>query len=228
MSLNARKLPGDAERAELLLLAINDVTARAGITAGLVATNERKDEFLAMLGHELRHPLTPITHAIYLLRLGNPEPATVELLDTIDTQTQTLLRFVNDLLDVARIGRGLIEVRRDRVDLASVIHEATRAVEPLIENRQHKLSLKLPADPVSINGDAGRLKQVITNLLENAAKFTEPGGQITVTLEQRDGSALLRVRDTGIGIARENLERVFEPFTQADALARAAADWGWD
>ena len=215
LSLNARKLPGDAQRAELLLLAITDVTVRAGITAGLVATNERKDEFLAMLGHELRHPLTPITHAVYLLRRGNPEPAIAELLDTIDTQIQTLLRFVNDLLDVARIGRGLIEVRCDPVDLASVVHEATRVVEPLIETRQHTLSVKLTADSVSINGDSERLKQVITNLLENAAKFTEPGGQITVTLEQRHGSALLKVRDTGMGIARENLERVFEPFTQS-------------
>src|SRR4029453_14642559 len=210
MSLNARKLPADAERAELLLLAFNDVTVRAGITAGLVATNERKDEFLAMRGHELPHPLTPMTHAIYLLRRGNPEPAIAELLDTIGTQTQTLLRFVNDLLDVSRIGRGLIEVRRDPVDLASVIREATQVVEPLIETRQQKLSVALPDDPVPVNGDAGRLKQVITNLLENAAKFTEPGGQITVTLGQRDAKVLLRVRDTGIGIARENLQRVFE------------------
>ena len=215
ISLNARKLPGDAERAERLLLAFNDVTVRAGITAGLAATNDRKDEFLAMLGHELRHPLTPITHAVYLLRLGNPEPATAELLDTIDAQSQTLLRFVNDLLDVARIGRGLIEVRRDTVDLASVIREATRVVEPLIEIRQHKLSVRLPAAPVYVKGDSGRLNQVITNLLENAAKFTEPGGQITLTLEQRGESALLSVRDTGIGIARENLEQIFEPFAQA-------------
>jgi two-component system CheB/CheR fusion protein len=222
LSLNARKLPGDPERAELLLLAINDVTVRAGITAGLVATNERKDGFLALLGHELRHPLTPITHAVYLLRRTNPEPAVAELLDTIDTQTHTLLRFVNDLLDVARIGRGLIEVRRDPVDLASVVHEATRVVEPLIESRQHMLSVNQTADSVSIKGDAERLKQVITNLLENAAKFTEPGGQITVTLEQRDGSALLRVHDTGMGIARENLERIFEPFTQSsDSLGNS-------
>jgi two-component system CheB/CheR fusion protein len=226
MSLNARKLPGDAERAELLLLAVNDVTVRAGITAGLVATNERKDEFLAMLGHELRHPLTPITHAIYLLRRGNPEPAIAELLDIIDTQSQTLLRFVNDLLDVARIGRGLIEVRRDPVELASVIREATRLVEPLIETRQHKFSVKLPADPVFVKGDSGRLKQVITNLLENAAKFTEPGGQIMITLESRDGSVLLRVRDTGIGIARENLERVFEPFTQASTSLTGGSGLG--
>jgi two-component system CheB/CheR fusion protein len=223
MSLNARQLPGTADRAELFLLGFNDVTVRAGITAGLVATNERKDEFLAILGHELRHPLTPITHAVYLLRLGHPEPAIAELLDTIDTQTQTLLRFVNDLLDVARIGRGLIEVRRDPVDLASVVREATQVVEPLIESRHHTLSVRLPVAPVHVKGDSGRLNQVITNLLENAVKFTEPGGQITLTLEQRDESAWVRVRDSGIGIARENLERVFEPFTQANgSLARGS------
>ncbi len=220
LSLNARKLPGDAERVELLLLAFSDVTVRAGITAGLVATNERKDEFLAMLGHELRHPLTPITHAIYLLRLANPEPAIAELVDTIDAETHRLLRFVDELLDVARIGRGLIEVRREALDLASVIREAARAVGPLIQAHQHALSLMLPAAPVSVNGDAGRLHQVVTNLLENAAKYTDPGGQITLTLDQRDGEAVLSVRDNGIGIAPENLEHVFEPFKRArSALA---------
>jgi two-component system CheB/CheR fusion protein len=215
LSLNARKLPDDAERAELLLLAINDVTVRAGITASLVASNERKDEFLAMLGHELRHPLTPITHAIYLLRLASPEPAIAELLDTIDTETHRLLRFVDELLDVARIGRGLIEVRREPLDLVSVIGEATRAVQPLIQGRQHRLSVILPAAPVYVKGDAGRLHQVVTNLLENAAKYTDPGGQITLRLEQRDGDAVLSVRDNGIGIAPENLEHVFEPFKRA-------------
>ena len=215
ISLSGRKLPGDAERAELLLVAFNDVTVRAAITAGLVATNERKDEFLATLGHELRHPLTAIAHAIYLLRLGNPEPVTAELLETIDTETHRLVRFVDELLDVARIGRGLIDVRREPVDLVSVINEATRAVQPFIQDRQHALSLILPAAPVHVKGDSGRLHQVIINLLENAAKYTEPGGQITLTLEQRNGHAVLSVRDNGIGIARENLEHIFDPFTQA-------------
>jgi two-component system CheB/CheR fusion protein len=227
MSLNARKLHGDAERAELLLLAFDDITIRAGVTAGLVASNERKDEFLAMLGHELRHPLTPIIHAIYLLRLGHPEPAIAELLDTIDIEAHQLLRIVDDLVDVARIGRGLLEIRREPIDLASVIREATRAIEPFIQTRQHTLSLRLPAPPVYVKGDAGRLNQVITNLLENAAKYTDPGGQITLTLEQRDGDAVLRVRDNGIGIARENLEHVFEPFKrERSALAGGSGGLG--
>jgi two-component system CheB/CheR fusion protein len=213
MALSARKIPGDAARAQLLLLAFDDVTVQANVTAGLVANNARKDEFLAMLGHELRHPLTPITHAIYLLRRGNPEPATAQLLETIDTQTRRLQRFVDELLDVARISRGLIEVRRDSVDLVSVVREAARAIEPLIASRQHKLSLVLPPRPVYVSGDAGRLNQVVMNLLENAAKYTDPGGEIRLALERHDNGVTLSVRDNGIGIAPENLEHVFEPFT---------------
>ena len=121
MSLSARRIPGDTDRAEQLLLMIQDVTARADMTAGLIASGEQKDQFIAMLGHELRHPLTPITHAIYLLRQGHQDPATIELLDTIDTQTQTLLRFVNELLDLSRVSRGLIEIRPERLDLVAVV-----------------------------------------------------------------------------------------------------------
>ena len=185
------------------------------MTAGLVASGERKDQFIAMLGHELRHPLTPITHAIYLLRKGNPDPATLELLDTIDTQTQTLLRFVNELLDLSRISRGLIEIRPERLDFAAVARDAVHALQPFIEERQHVLSLVLPAAPLYVRGDPGRLRQVVSNLVENAAKYTEPGGRITVTLEQRGDEAVLAVSDNGIGIAAENLERIFEPFTQS-------------
>ena len=215
MSLSARRIPGEADRAEQLLLAIQDVTARADVTAGLVASGERKDQFIAMLGHELRHPLTPITHAIYLLRNGNPDPATLELLETIDTQSQTLLRFVNELLDLSRISHGLIEIRPERLDLGTVARNAVGALQPLIEERQHGVSLVLPADPVYVRGDPGRLGQVVSNLVENAAKYTEPGGRITVTLEQRGVEAVLAVSDNGIGIDAENLDRIFEPFTQS-------------
>ncbi len=227
LSLTARRIPGDGDRAELLLLAFEDVTARANITAGLLANSERKDQFLAVLAHELRHPLTPITHAVYLLRRGNPDSTTAQLIQSIDTQTQRLLRFVNELLDVARIGRGLIEIRRERLDFVAVVREAVQALQPFIEERQHVLSLDLPAAPIYVQGDSGRLNQVITNLVENAAKYTDPGGQITVTLEQRDDEAVLRVRDSGIGIAAENLDRVFEPFTQShSALATASSGLG--
>jgi two-component system, chemotaxis family, CheB/CheR fusion protein len=215
MSLSARKIPVDADRPEQLLLTIQDVTARADMTAGLVASGERKDEFIAMLGHELRHPLTPITHAIYLLRKSHQDPATIELLETIDTQTQTLVRFVNELLDLSRISHGLIEIRPERLDLAAVTHDAVHELQPFIEARQHVVSVVLPAVPLYVRGDPGRLHQVVRNLLENAAKYTEPGGRITVTLEQRDDEAVLTVSDNGIGIDTENLERIFEPFTQS-------------
>jgi two-component system CheB/CheR fusion protein len=215
LSLSARKIPGDAERNELMLLALQDVTAHARMTAGLLANSEQKDQFIAMLGHELRHPLTPITHAIYLLRQGNQDPATAELLETIDTQAQRLLRFVNELLDVARISQGLIEIRPKRIDFVAVARDAVEALKPFIEKRGHELSLALPGAPMYVSGDPGRLNQVVTNLVENAAKYTEPGGQVTVTLEQQGDEAVLRVRDSGIGIAAENLERIFEPFTQS-------------
>jgi len=215
MSLTARRIPGEAERAEQLLLMIQDVTVRADETAGLIASGERKDQFIAILGHELRHPLTPITHALYLLRKGQHDPATIELLDTIDTQVQTLLRFVNELLDLSRIGRGLIEIRPERLDLTVVARDTAHALQPFIEERRHVLSLVLPAVPVYVHGDPGRLRQVVTNLVENAVKYTEPGGRITMTLEQRGDQAMLTVSDNGIGIAAQDLERIFEPFTQS-------------
>ncbi len=215
MSLSARRIAGDVDRAEQLLLSIQDVTAHADMTAGLVASGEQKDQFIAMLGHELRHPLTPITHAIYLLRKAHQDPATVELLETIDTQSQTLLRFVNELLDLSRISRGLIEIRPERLNFVPVARDAVHALEPFIDERQHVVSFVLPPAPLYVRGDPGRLRQVVSNLVENAAKYTEPGGRITVTLEPRGDQAVLSVSDNGVGIAAENLERIFEPFTQS-------------
>ena len=215
MSLTARRIQSDAERAEQLLLLVQDVTVRADETAGLVASGERKDQFIAMLGHELRHPLTPITHAIYLLRKAHQDPATIELLETIEHQTQTLLRFVNDLLDLSRISRGLIEIKPARLDFAAVARESVQALQPFIEERRHVLSLVVPAAPLYVHGDSDRLRQVVSNLVENAAKYTEPGGRITVTLEQHSDQAVLTVSDNGIGIAAENLKQIFEPFTQS-------------
>ena len=122
---------------------------------------------------------------------------------------------MNELLDLSRISRGLIEIRPERLDLAAVARDAVHALQPFIEERQHVVSLVLPAAPLYVHGDPGRLRQVVSNLVENAAKYTEPGGRITVTLEQRGDEAVLAVSDNGIGIAAENLERIFEPFTQS-------------
>jgi len=227
VSPSARRIPGNDDRAEQLLHEIDDATARAERMAGLAAKGERRDQLIAMLGHELRHPLTPITHAIYLLRKNHQDPATIELLDTIDTQSQTLVRFVNELLDLSRVNHGLIEIRPERLDLAAVARDVVHALQPYIEERQHVVSLVLLATPLYVRGDPSRLRQVVSNLVENAAKYTEPGGRITVTLEQRGNEAVLAVRDNGIGIDAESLERIFEPFTHShQPLARPSSGLG--
>src|SRR6185503_11119283 len=220
VSLSAAKIPGDEERSDLLLLAIDDITDRATITADLLADNRRKDEFLATLAHELRHPLTPIAHAIHLLRLNSTDGATAALYETIDTQTQRLLRFVNELLDVARISRSIVQIRREPVDFVTIAGQAIETIKPLVEAHRHRLIVTLPSGPLNVSGDAIRLNQVITNLLENATRFTPSGGEIALTLEQRGDEAVLSVRDSGIGIAPENLEPIFDLFAQADS-ARA-------
>ena len=216
LSVSAAKIPGDAERSDLLLIAIDDVTERANITADLLANNRRKDEFLATLAHELRHPLTPIVHAIHLLRLGKTDAATNELYETIDTQAQRLRRFVNELLDVARVSRTLINIKREPLDFVVTVRQAVETVRPLVDARGHHLSVTLPPTPLRVNGDPDRLTQVVVNLLENAVKYTPPGGEIGIALERRGKEAVLSVRDSGVGIAEKNLNRIFDLFVKGD------------
>ena len=160
MALSARRIPGDVDRTDLLLLAFEDTTARTNVTAGLLADGERKDQFIAMLSHELRHPLTPITHAIYLLKRSHLDPAAAELLQVIDTEAQRLLRFVNELLDVERIGRGLVQIQHERLDFVALARGAADALQPFIDEQRHALSLVLPAASIYIDGDSDRLHQV--------------------------------------------------------------------
>ena len=216
ISLNAQRIPGDTERAELVLVAFDDVTDRANTTADLLANTRRKDEFLATLAHELRHPLTPIAHAIHLLQLGDTDAERNTLYGTIDRQSQRLLRFVNELVDVARLGRNGMEITREPVDLIPIVREAVDTVHPVLQRHRHRFTLALPTSALRVNGDRGRLSQAVINLLENAAKFTPPGGEIGLTLERRGDEAMLTVRDTGVGIAPENLERIFDLFTKSD------------
>jgi CheY-like chemotaxis protein/two-component sensor histidine kinase len=179
--------------------------------------NQRKDEFLAMLAHELRHPLTPISHAIHMLRLTDSDPATAALYETIDTETRRLVRYVNDLLDVVRVSRGLLEITRERLDLVKVVQQAVASIQPLVHLHRHSLTLALASQPIFVEGDADRLIQVVTNLLENALMYTEAGGQITLTLEQQGAQAVLSVRDSGVGIAAEKLAGIFELFERDDS-----------
>ena len=180
-----------------------------------------------MLAHELRNPLAPIIHAVHLLQSSDSVVPASKLHQMIERQTQNLVRLVDELLDVARISRGTIELRREPMDLVAVVREAAEAARPRAAKLQVELSLALPDTPVRVDGDSVRLEQVISNLLENAAKYTNPGGRIALSLTQDHAEAILRVRDTGIGLAPERLENIFDLFTQVDSsLARTSGGLG--
>jgi signal transduction histidine kinase len=179
--------------------------------------DQRKDEFLALLAHELRNPLAPIVNAVEVMGM---DPTLSKELDwcrqIIERQTRQLTRLVDDLLDVSRITRGKIKLRTERVDLAEVVAGAVETSRPLIEARGHNLEVKMPAEPVVLEGDSARLMQVVANLLNNAAKFQEDGGRIELAVGRDESFALISVRDHGYGIPEHALKRVFELFTQGE------------
>ena len=227
MCLTVRKILAERDRGPLILLTIRDITDRQAATANLREHNRRKDEFLVMLAHELRNPLTPITQAIHLLQSKGSDPASANLHEMIARQTSRLVHLVDELLDVARIGRGIIELTHERVDLTALVQQAMQASRARLEQRQHTVSLSLPEGAVYVDGDPVRLAQVIANLLENAAKYTDPHGRIAVSLRRDGDAAVIRVRDSGIGIAPEMLDEIFELFAQVDhSLARTGGSLG--
>jgi two-component system CheB/CheR fusion protein len=228
MSLNARRIAGDADRVELILLAIEDSTDDHAHADDLREVSRRKDEFLAMLAHELRNPLSPLTHTLHLLRARGADAETMQAYDLMERQLRRLVRLVDELLDVARISRGLILLKREPVDLGVLVNQAAEASRTRIEEREHQISLVLPQEPVCVNGDPVRLEQVVSNLLENAVKYTPPGGRIVVTVgQERDEEAVLSVQDSGIGLAPGMQERIFELFAQVDtAFSRAGGGLG--
>jgi PAS domain S-box-containing protein len=184
----------------------------------LKEVDRRKDEFLALLAHELRNPLAPIRNSLHAMQLAGADPViAARARAMMERQVGHLVRLVDDLLDVSRIMRGRIELRREGVELAAVVARAVETARPLIEAGRHELNVEIPADPVRLNADPVRLAQVFGNLLANAAKYTEPGGHIGLTGEPVKGEIVVRVRDTGIGIPADMLARVFEPFVQTDA-----------
>jgi PAS domain S-box-containing protein len=183
----------------------------------LTEADHRKDEFLAMLSHELRNPLAPIRTALQVLKKsGVTHPLVEQARQMMERQVQHLVRLVDDLLDVSRITRGKIQLRKEPVELATVVALAVETCRPLIDARKHELTVALPPEPLWLNADLTRLAQVVGNLLNNAAKFTEEGGHIGLTAEQQDGEAVLRVRDNGIGMAPEVVARAFDLFAQGD------------
>jgi signal transduction histidine kinase/CheY-like chemotaxis protein len=185
--------------------------------------DQRKDEFLATLGHELRNPLAPLLAGLQLLKtVGVGDPTTVRVTAVMERQIQHLVRLVNDLLEVSRITRGLIEVHREPLDLAAVVGSAVDTSRPALAAAGHHLATDLPAAPITVYGDPVRLTQVFANLLTNAAKYTNPGGHIRVSVHQENDRATVSVSDDGIGIPAGQLASVFEMFTQVDRSNRVA------
>ncbi len=179
--------------------------------------DRQKDEFLAVLAHELRNPLAPIRTALQLVRLSpNDRTMRDRAWDVMDRQVQQMIRLVDDLLDVSRITRGKVELQKQRMELASVVSQAVETSRPIIEAAGHELTVTVPAEPIELEADPTRIAQVFSNLLNNAAKYTPRGGHISITAERQNGEATIRVRDSGVGIPDDMLTGIFDMFTQVD------------
>jgi PAS domain S-box-containing protein len=234
MAYKALTLPGADGRPIGFATVSQDVTARKALeddlrrlAADLSEADRRKNEFLATLAHELRNPLAPISNAVRAMRMrGGPadQAALDAASDMLERQVGQMARLVNDLLDVSRISRGKIALRRGRVELSSVVDQAVETVRPLLAAMQHELTVTLPPQPVYVDADAGRLAQALGNLLNNACKFTDRGGHVAVVVEHSGGQAVIRVRDDGIGIAAEHVAGLFEMFAQVDTSLERSRD----
>ena len=226
---SGRKFDADA-----LSMAI-DLAGRAAIALDnarlygkIQAEDRRKDEFLAMLAHELRNPLAPISNAVHILQVSEKDPAKFKwAIEVISRQLTQLVRLVDDLLDVSRITRGKIELKIEAIDASKVVAAAVETSRPFVDALEHTLTVLLPPEPLLLKGDFARVAQILANLINNAAKYTNQGGRIAVTAAREGANVVFRVRDTGIGIPGELLSSIFEPFTQIDrTLARSQGGLG--
>jgi len=194
-----------------------DITDRMLAETALRDADRRKDEFLATLSHELRNPLAPLRTALELMRIARDDRAVVDKARaTMERQLLHLVRITDDLLDVSRITQNKVEFRRERIDLRAVVHSAVEATRPMIDEHAHMLEEDVPAVPLWADADFTRLSQALSNLLNNAAKYTPNGGQITLRAEQRGTHVVVSVRDNGAGIRAEVLGQVFDPFVQGE------------
>jgi PAS domain S-box-containing protein len=232
MAYKVLTLPDAAGRPIGFATVSQDVTGRKRLednlrrlAADLSENDRRKNEFLAMLAHELRNPLAPISNAARALRLSGGDGGALRVAsETLDRQVGQMTRLVDDLLDMSRITQGKIELRKERVDLTAIVHQAVEAVRAQYRSMNHELTISLPSQAVYVDADPARLSQVVGNLLSNACKFTDKGGHVWLSVEQDGQQAVVRVRDSGIGLAAENLARVFEMFSQVDTSLERSRD----
>jgi PAS domain S-box-containing protein len=225
MAYKVVTLPDASGRPVAFATVSQDVTERRKLTddlrrlaADLSEADRRKNQFLAMLAHELRNPLAPISNAARALRTGVRDGQSVEAASALlERQVSQMSRLVDDLLDMSRITQGKIELRKERVTLAPVIEQAVEMVRGFCDTMNHQLTVTLPSAPVQLSADPARLAQVVGNLLNNACKFTNKGGRISLTATEEGDEIVIRVRDNGIGIAAEELPRLFDLFSQVES-----------
>ncbi len=194
----------------------------------LAEANRSKEEFMALLSHELRSPLSPIVNALNILRqMKTSDPIIEQAGNIIDRQVGIMVGLVDDLLDISRITKGKLRLTKEQVDLRVVVNHAAESARPFIDARKHDFSVSLPTTPIWVEADPARMEQVLVNLLNNAAKYTDNGGLIRASIEQEGAEAVIRVRDNGVGIAPELLPHIFELFTQVDgSLGRSYGGLG--
>src|SRR5580692_8514842 len=198
------------------------------LKTALAEGHRNKEEFMALLSHELRSPLSPIRNALDILRqMKTNDPIIAQAGGIIDRQVGVMVRLVDDLLDIGRITKGKLRLTKEHVELRKVANDASEAVRPFMDARKHDFSVSLPTVPIWVEADPARIEQVVVNLLNNAAKYTEAGGLIRMAVSQEGDEAVIRVRDNGVGIAPELLPHIFELFTQVDgSLGRSYGGLG--
>jgi signal transduction histidine kinase/CheY-like chemotaxis protein len=195
----------------------SDITSRKRAEEALGEADRRKDEFIATLSHELRNPLAPLVNSLQLLRLASREEgASAQVRETMERQVTHLVRLVDDLLELSRISRGTLELRAERVEVATIVRNACETVQPLIEAARHQLHVALPDEPLWVDGDPVRLAQILTNLLNNAARYSDPNGEVSIDVVRQEQHVLISVRDKGIGIEPQEISRMFDMFNRGE------------
>jgi signal transduction histidine kinase len=221
--LNQHLTAANSELEQTNRILQSEVAERARVESALKEADRHKDEFLAVLAHELRNPLAPIRNAVEIMRRNAiTNPQLVWSRDVIERQVKHLTRLVDDLLDVSRITRGNINLTREPVAVATIVARAIETIQPLIAEQRHELTVDISEEHLEVEGDLTRLTQVLGNLLNNAAKYTDPGGSISLSVRREGTDVEVRVRDSGIGIPTDLLPRLFQLFTQVDAAAHRA------